>query len=325
MTCSQPAFDDTVLLHVDDDQAGQRLDVFLASRLTRYTRVQLRRAISSDGVTVDGKRTKVAYRLRAGQRVEIVLPKLPREGPEPENVPLDVIHEDAHLIAINKAAGMVVHPAKGHWSGTLASALAYHFHRLSSVGGPTRPGIVHRLDRETSGVIVVAKTDQAHLALAAQFEQRTTEKEYLAIVQGVPDRDRDVIDRPIGMHPHQREKMAIRDRHPTSRPATTTYEVRERFDRFACLRVLPKTGRTHQIRVHLAHIGYPVLCDRLYAGRDRITRGELRGDNADQHIVLDRLGLHALRLKLTHPATQQPLELHAPLPADILRVLQELR
>lgn len=325
MPSPEPDSTGALVLFVDADQVGQRLDVFLASQLTRFTRVQLRRAIGSDGVTVDGKRTKVAYRLKAGQRIDVVLPQLPREGPEPENIPLDVVYEDAQLIAINKAPGMVVHPARGHWSGTLASALAFRFDQLSSVGGPTRPGIVHRLDRETSGVIVVAKTDEAHMAISAQFENRTTEKEYLAIVQGVPDRDRDMIDRPIGKHPHHREKMAIRDTHPTSRQATTAYEVTERFDRFAFLRAMPRTGRTHQIRVHLAHIGCPVLCDRLYAGRDRITRGEIRGQREDQHILLDRLALHALRLKITHPTTNRPLELYAPLAEDIASVLAELR
>jgi 23S rRNA pseudouridine1911/1915/1917 synthase len=325
MSPPEPEPSEALVLHVHADQAGQRLDRFLAAHLTRYTRVQLRRAICAEGVTVDGKRTKVAYRLKAGQRVEVVLPQLPREGPEPENIPLDVIYEDDQLIAINKAAGMVVHPAKGHWSGTLASALAYHFDQLSRVGGATRPGIVHRLDRETSGVIIVAKTDAAHLALAAQFENRTAEKEYLAIVQGVPDRDRDVIDRAIGIHPHHREKMAIRDGHTTSRPATTAYEVTERFDRFALLRVRPRTGRTHQIRVHLAHIGCPILCDRLYAGRDKITRGEIRGQNEDPHLLLDRVALHATSLKVVHPATSQPLSLVAPLAEDIATVLTELR
>ena len=147
-------------------------------------------------------------------------------GPHPEEIPLDILYEDEHIIAVNKPPGMVVHPARGHWSGTLASALSFHFRQLSSVGGPTRPGIVHRLDRDTSGVMVVAKTDPMHFALAAQFETRTTEKEYFAITAGVPDRDRDIIEQPIGVHPHQREKMAIRAGHSTSREATTFYEVR---------------------------------------------------------------------------------------------------
>lgn len=323
MTHPEPA--KPLVLHVSQEDAGQRLDAFLAARLPRFSRVQLRRAISASGVTVDGQRTKVAYRLREGQKVEVILPELPRPGPEPEDVPLNVLYEDDQLIAIDKPAGMVVHPAKGHWSGTLAGALVHHFQQLSAVGGATRPGIVHRLDRETSGVIVVAKTDQAHLAVARQFEQRTTEKVYTAIVQGVPDRDHDVIRRPIGIHPHHREKMAIRAGHPSSREAETHYHVSERFDRFAVVDVLPKTGRTHQIRVHLAHAGSPVLCDRLYAGRSQITRGELTGNQDDADVLLSRLALHARRLRITHPTSGRPIEFTAALPPDMADVLAALR
>jgi 23S rRNA pseudouridine1911/1915/1917 synthase len=185
---------------------------------------------------------------------------------------------------------------------------------------------VHRLDRDTSGVMVVAKTDPMHFALAAQFENRTTEKEYFAITAGVPDRDRDLVEQPIGVHPHQREKMAIRPGHATSRDASTFYEVVERFAGFAALRVLPKTGRTHQIRVHMAHIGCPVLCDRLYGGRAEIKRCELvRGHADDQTVVLARQALHARRIKLAHPASGEPVEFVAPLPADLAAVLGELR
>jgi 23S rRNA pseudouridine1911/1915/1917 synthase len=182
---------------------------------------------------------------------------------------------------------------------------------------------VHRLDRETSGVIVVAKTDAAHMALAAQFEARTTHKEYFAITHGVPDHDRDVIAQPIGAHPYHREKMAIRAGHSTSRPAETYFEVLERFAGFTSVKVLPKTGRTHQIRVHLAHIGCPVLCDRLYSGRSQITRRELGG--GDDEVLLDRLALHARRLEFLHPTTGAPLVIEARLPDDIQRTLAALR
>jgi 23S rRNA pseudouridine1911/1915/1917 synthase len=279
-------------------------------------------------VRVNQQGTKVAHRLAAGDHVSVVLPPMNAAGPHPENIPLDILYEDDAIIAVNKPPGMVVHPARGHWSGTLASALSFHFQELSRVGGETRPGIVHRLDRDTSGVIVVAKTDPMHFALAAQFENRTTEKEYFAITSGVPDRDRDLIDQPIGIHPHQREKMAIRAGHSTSREATTFYEVLERFAGFAAVRVLPKTGRTHQIRVHLAHIGCPVLCDKLYGGRSVITRDELwRWDSfpAEVRVILNRQALHAHRIKLAHPATGQPIEFTAPLPADLQGVLDELR
>ena len=185
-----------VVLVVNEEHADTRLDAFLASQFPNYSRVKLRQVINAGGVQVDDRRTKAAYRIRTGQTVLVTLPELAVTGPEPEDIPLDILYEDDYLIAVNKSPDMVVHPAKGHWAGTLTSALAFRFGQLSSVGGPTRPGIVHRLDRETSGVIVVAKTDQAHLGLAAQFEARTTEKEYAAIVIGSLDRDRDVIEQP---------------------------------------------------------------------------------------------------------------------------------
>jgi 23S rRNA pseudouridine1911/1915/1917 synthase len=287
--------------------------------------VHLRRVINAAAVKVNGKRTKASYRLSAGERISIFLPDIPRTAPRAENIPLEVLYEDEWLIVINKPPGMVVHPAKGHWAGTLAGALQFRFNELSSVGGPTRPGIVHRLDRDTSGAILVAKTDQAHLKLSAQFESRTLEKEYFAIVVGRMDRDRDFIDQPIGVHPYQREKMAIRRDDPASRHAQSFYEVVERFDGFGSVRIMPKTGRTHQIRVHLASIGCPVLCDRQYGGRASIERGEIRRQPDDHHVQLSRQALHALRLKLLHPGTGEPLEVEAPLPQDIVGTLEELR
>jgi 23S rRNA pseudouridine1911/1915/1917 synthase len=304
---------------------GKRLDVFLTEQLPAHSRVQLRRVIVGGGVKVDGLGRKVAYKLTGGERVTVVLPEMPTAGAQPEDIPLEVLYEDEHLLAVNKPPFMVVHPARGHWSGTLASALAFHFDQLSAAGGPTRPGIVHRLDRDTSGVMVIAKHDPIHFALAAQFEQRETEKEYVAIVLGKPDRDRDWISQPIAPHPYQREKMAIRPGHPDAREATTFYEVMERFDGFALLKLLPKTGRTHQLRVHLAHLKHPVLCDRLYGGRAQITRGEIEVRREDGVILLNRQALHARRLKIRHPVTQQPLEFEAPIPADIQGVLDALR
>jgi len=315
-------------LEVADNEAGQRLDVFLANRFPNYSRVFLRRAINAAQVTVDGSRTKAAWRLRPGQKIHVSLTEIPREGPQPEDIPLDVLYEDDHLVAVNKPSGMVVHPAKGHWQGTLAGALAFHFSQLSQVGGATRPGIVHRLDRETSGVLVVAKNDAAHLALAKQFEQRDVEKQYFAIVQGVPDRDRDVIQRTIGVHPYQREKMCIREGHATSRDASTFYEVAHRFGRFTTVNVFPKTGRTHQIRVHLSSIGTPVLCDRLYGGRSRVTLGELVPNHTvvqdPDQIALDRLALHAFKLRLRHPCDDRWLEFSADLPDELSRIVRYL-
>ena len=318
--------DQPVELVVAASQTGWRLDVFLVHHFPDYSRVHLRRVITAGGAKVDGLGGKPSYRLRPGQRVQVVLPEIPREAPQPEDIPLEILYDDEWMAVINKPPGMVVHPARGHWSGTLASALQHHFGgQLSSVGGPTRPGIVHRLDRDTSGVILVAKNDLAHSRLGAQFQARTIEKEYFALVSGCPARDRDVIEQPIGVHPRQREKMAIRPDETVSRPAHTFYEVLERFDGFAAVRASPKTGRTHQIRVHLSHIGCPVLCDRQYGGRRRITRGEIRRDTEDTLVLLDRQALHALRLRFSHPDTGKPIEVEAPLPDDIAAALAELR
>ncbi|HPM80717.1 MAG TPA: RluA family pseudouridine synthase [Candidatus Anammoximicrobium sp.] len=316
--------DTPVELTVDVAGVGQRLDAYLAEHFPRHSRVQLRRTISAGGVAVDGKHLKAAYRLRLGERVTIVVPEVPRQRPQPEDIPLDILFEDDWLLVVNKPPGMVVHPARGHWKGTLASAVAHHCDQLSSVGGPTRPGIVHRLDRDTSGVILVAKNDRAHLDLTSQFERRTTEKEYLAIVIGAPDRDRDIIAQPIGVHPYQREKMAIRAGHATTRQAETFYEVQRRFRGFALIRVHPKTGRTHQIRLHLAHIGCPVLCDRLYGGRTQLTLGEVLTGREDDRVLLARQALHAHRIKLVHPQTNAEIEFTAPLPDDLTAVLREL-
>ncbi|MFM9061875.1 MAG: RluA family pseudouridine synthase, partial [Pirellula sp.] len=254
-------------------------------------------------------------------------------GPIPEAIALDVLFEDEWLVAINKPAGMVVHPAKGHWSGTLTAALAHHFSQLSDIGGPTRPGIVHRLDRETSGVIIIAKTNEVHFKLCAQFEARTVQKTYMAIVSGSLDRDRDRIVQPIGHHPYQREKMAIRSGHPSSRYAETHFEVTQRFPGYALLKVSPKTGRTHQIRLHLAHIGCPILCDRLYAGHSQVRFGQLlrravRGLPArpeDSQCVLERQALHAAQIDFEHPKTQQRLMIQAPIAPDLARVVDILQ
>jgi 23S rRNA pseudouridine1911/1915/1917 synthase len=319
---------------VAPEQAGRRLDVFLAEQLPKFSRSTLRRSIDAGHVRVDDAACKASLRLDEGTVVVIDQVAAPRDGPQPQNIPLAILYEDDAIVVVDKRAGMIVHPAKGHWEGTLASALAHHFGTLSSRGGPTRPGIVHRLDRETSGVIVVAKNDQAHDALAAQFKSREVKKEYLAIVLGVPDRDRDVVDEPIGDHPTQREKKAIRREDPNARPAVTVFETVERFAGYALVRALPRTGRTHQIRIHLAHIRHPVLCDKLYGGgRSKITElelipsakiGQYDQSNAGNRL-LDRHALHAHRLTITNPTTGQQMQFEAPLPPDMENTLTALR
>lgn len=313
-------------LVVASTEEGQRLDLFLVRYVSTLSRAKLRRVIDSGGVQIDQEVVrKPSYRLRTDQQVSLVIPESPPVEPQAEDIPLEILFEDEHLAAINKPPGMVVHPSKGHWSGTLTAALAFHFSQLSQVGGPTRPGIVHRLDRDTSGVIVVAKNDRSHVGLAEQFQNRSTVKEYLAIVLGTPDRDRDLIDQPIGPHPYQREKMAIRGEHPRSRTAVSEYEVLERFRGFAAVKVTPKTGRTHQIRLHLTHIGHAVLCDKLYGGRSQISRGEITGTSISDDLLLDRQALHACSLQIRHPVSGELHHFKAPLPTDIQSVLDLMR
>lgn len=317
---------DPIILTVGAESVGLRLDTFLALKFPDFSRVLLRRAITAGGVRVDGNGGKPAYRLKLAQVVSVCLPELPRNTPRPEPIPLEIIYQDDYLAVVNKPPGMVVHPARGHWSGTLAGAVQYHFgEALSLAGGPTRPGIVHRLDRDTSGAILVARSDLAHHRLARQFHDRTIEKQYFALVAGQMDRDADLIDCPIGIHPQHREKMAIRRHDEQSRPAQTYYETVERFRGFAAVRVSPKTGRTHQIRVHLHHIGCPVLCDRQYGGRAELTLGELSGDPSDSTVLLNRQALHAARLRFLHPAHGRVMEIEAPLAGDIQTAWDALR
>ena len=256
---------------------GRRIDAYLASRFTDYSRSVIQKVIDAEAVLVNGQPVKASYKVRVGDVVRVWLPELPDTAPVPEDIPIDVVYEDEALTVVNKPPGMVTHPAKGNWSGTLVNALQFHYDTLSTVGGENRPGIVHRLDRDTTGLLVVAKDDLAHRHLALQFEQRKIHKEYLALVYGVPQRDSDYIEKPIGFHPPTREKMAIRSPEDGGKEASTFYEVLERFRGYALVRCKPQTGRTHQIRVHLTHIGHPIVADKAYSGRDRLTLGDLLG------------------------------------------------
>jgi 23S rRNA pseudouridine1911/1915/1917 synthase len=312
---------------------GKRLDAYLASRFTDYSRRVLQKIIDAEGVLVNGRLVKASYRVRPGDVVCIRLPELPDTTPEPENIPIEVIYEDDVLTVVNKPPGMVTHPARGNWRGTLVNALQFHYDSLSSLAGENRPGIVHRLDRDTTGLLIVVKDDQTHRKLSVQFELRQVHKEYLALVSGVPERDSDYIEQPIGFHPTSREKMAIRTPTDGGKDAATFYEVVERFRGFALVRCQPKTGRTHQIRVHLTHIGHPILADKLYSGRDRITVDDLLG--ADRRnvapveqrdvVLIERQALHAHALRFRHPSTGTELNLTAPLPEDFARTLLALR
>jgi 23S rRNA pseudouridine1911/1915/1917 synthase len=321
---------------VEASESGWRLDLFLTHHFPNYSRTLIRAAIMHGGVCLDptGEKPtagKPSFRLKPGQAVQFTLPEIPRETPQPEPIPLDILYEDDNLVVVNKPVNMVVHPSRGHWSGPLVAALAYHFGgQLSTTRGPMRPGIVHRLDRDTSGVILVAKNDVIHAKLAALFEQRQIHKEYFAIVFGRPHLDRDMIDAPIGLHPKVREKMCIAS--PTdseAKESQTFYEVIRRYAKMSTLRCSPKTGRTHQIRVHLAHTGYPILCDRMYGGRKMITREEILGqhpvsvteDRPAGTILLQRQALHAHQLRFVHPETGKEIEITAPIPPDMQAVI----
>lgn len=325
---SPPPLSETpVEFSVKARQGGKRIDAYLAARYPDYSRSVIQKLIDHGAVLVNGQPVKASYRVREGDALRLWLPDLGDGIPMPEDIPIRVVYEDPGFVVVDKDPGIVVHPARGNWSGTLVNALQFHFDQLSTVSGAERPGIVHRLDRDTSGLLIVGKDDRDHRALARQFEERTISKEYLALVYGVPSRDSDYIERPIGHHPTYREKMAIRTIEDGGKIAATFYEVLERFDGFALVRCHPKTGRTHQIRVHLTSIGHPIVADKLYSGRDRLTLGDLLGADAPEadRVLIDRQALHAHRLTLTHPRTGMPLEFSAPIPADMSIAIDALR
>lgn len=308
-------------LIVGADETGERLDRWLAAQLPAQSRSRLQALIGSGHIRVEGGTARPALRLRQGQSVHISWPAPTQALPAPEDIPLRIVHEDARLLVVDKPAGLVVHPGAGVASGTLVNALLHRVRDLSGVGGVLRPGIVHRLDRGTSGLLVVAKDDEAHRTLARQFATRSVEKEYLAIVLGVPARRQGTTDAPIGRHAVDRKRMAVRtDR---GRAALSSYRVVEALDGAALVRVRIHTGRTHQIRVHMAALGHPVAGDRTYGGtrsapsRRMSSRAALAG--------LARPALHATRLAFDHPASGERLSFESPLPPDLAEVVEQLR
>lgn len=307
---------------------GMRLDQYVQLHLgADFSRSEVQRAIENGGVLVNSKpTTKPSYKVRKNDRLHVVLPEPTHEIPVPEDIPLDILYQDQWLVLVNKPPDMVVHPAKGNWSGTLVNALQWHFREhLSTGNGHLRAGIVHRLDKDTSGVILVAKDDVTHRDLAMQFESRKVFKEYVAIAAGELDRDSDYIEGALKMHPHDRLRMTVSS-DPDAKPALSYYEVLERFRGFTLVKVQPRTGRTHQIRVHLLHAGCPVLADKLYGGRAQLAVRDLAPDAPDGDAVLiGRQALHAFRLRFKHPRTEQWIEAEAPLPADMRRTLEALR
>jgi 23S rRNA pseudouridine1911/1915/1917 synthase len=306
---------------------GLRLDHYLVEMFPDLSRSVLQRIIDAGGVLVNGNVAKASYKVRNDDRIQVWPPEPTHDLPVPEDIPLDVLYEDEFLAVVNKPADMVVHPAKGHWSGTLVNALQFRFGQLSSLNGDYRPGIVHRLDRDTSGVILIAKEEGAHRNLSYQFEYRKVFKEYVAITAGVLDRDSDYIEGRIAKHPHERVKMTVTDDEEDSKEACSYYEVIERFRGFSFCRIQPRTGRTHQIRVHLASVGCPVLADKTYGGRDCLRLSDLVPDLAPEaeEVLMPRQALHAHRLRFHHPHSGRVIEAKAPLPPEFQKTLAALR
>lgn len=296
-----------ITFRVEND--GERLDKVVAANAPDLSRAVVQRLIKQGQVTVNGRSSKPSHRVEAGDEVLVQIPATQQPQVLAEQVALDVIYEDEHLLLVNKPSGMVVHPAYGHESGTLVNALLGHCPQLRDVGGTERAGIVHRLDKDTSGLLVVAKNEEAHSALQRQFKRRSVKKTYLALVEGHPEPSQGVIDAPIGRDKRQRKRMAIVR---SGRTALTAYRIIEHFDEHSLVELQPESGRTHQLRVHLAWLGCPVVGDRVYGYRR-------------QHLLKHRHFLHARQLEFTHPVTGEALSLLAPLPDKLARLLERLR
>lgn len=322
-----PAHRDRVELLVRIKSEGMRLDHYIHMYLQDYSRTDLQGAIKSGHVTVNGKPSKASYKVRNDDQLVVLLPEPTHAIPQAEDIPLDVLYEDEWVALINKPWNMVVHPAKGNWSGTLVNALQHRFRdHLSLANGALRAGVVHRLDKDTSGVILIAKDDSTLRECCMQFETRKVFKEYVALVAGELDRDSDYVEGPMKMHPQDRLRMIV-SHEADAKEAVSYYEVLERFKSYTLVKVQPKTGRTHQIRVHLQYVGCPVLADKLYGGRDKFTLRDLdpKLNAENDEVLMERQALHAFRLRFKHPAKGTWLEVEAPLPCDMRRTLEMLR
>jgi 23S rRNA pseudouridine1911/1915/1917 synthase len=300
----------TRIIQVEKCDEGKRLDVYLSWQLA-LSRSRVQKLITYNLVLINGEHARVSRKVKEGDVLSVTIPAPERDQVLPEDIPLDILYEDNDIIAINKPRGLVVHPACGNMSGTLVNALLAYSDKLSTISGKERPGIVHRLDKNTSGVILVAKTDLAHMALARDLRCRMVEKIYLAIVTGVPSDSEGYIDAAVGRHPVHRKKMAVL-KEGKARAALTYYETLREFQEYALLRVQPITGRTHQIRVHLKYIGHPIVGDNVYGPR----RGESFGMTGQ--------ALHAFSLAFAHPATGEHMYIEAPAPEDMCSVLTRL-
>jgi 23S rRNA pseudouridine1911/1915/1917 synthase len=305
---------------------GRRLDKYLHSRFPRLSRTAVQRLIKQGAITVNGRPTKASYEPSAGDIVELIIPPPEPTDIIPEQMPLDIIYEDDELLVVNKSAGIVCHPAHAAQTGTLANGLAWYAEYLATAHDPFRPGIVHRLDKNTTGVMVVAKTDEAHWRLSLQFERRTTQKIYLGVVHGEPQFDHDMIDAPIGAHPRIKDKYMVpggKFAKEVTKEAVTEYKVVERFKGFALMHLMPKTGRTHQLRVHTSYIGHPLVGDKLYGGRP-VSEHDLSGTGSTEPL-LEFQALHAWRLSFTHPIEEDRRTYEAPPPPRLQHLIDLLR
>jgi len=313
---------------VPQGKVRERLDVFLTHHIENATRSKVQKAVKEGFITVNGSSVKPSYKISPGEIIHVEIPKPPPPDVEPENIPLEILFEDEHLLVVNKPAGMVTHPAYGHYTGTLVNALLYHCNnQLSTLNDPTRPGIVHRLDKDTSGLLVIAKNDTCHAHLAKQFFRRTIEREYWAIVWGVFEKDKKcgLIETTLGRSKSDRKKIAVSD---IGKSAVTEYEVLKEFNYLSLIKLKLHTGRTHQIRVHLNYIGHPVFGDPTYGGR-RISWGgadkEKKEEVQSLLKIITRQALHAKTIGFIHPMTKQMLRFDSNLPEDMKSVLDALK
>lgn len=304
------------------DDAGMRLDLFLSRQHGELSRSQIQRAIEEGHVRVNSRQSKTGLKLKGGDIVAVHWPDPKPSVMLPEAMDLDILYEDAHLLVVNKPAGLVVHPAAGHHGGTLVNGLLHHCRDLSGIGGVLRPGIVHRLDKDTSGLMVVAKTDVVHRALSDQFKARRVKKTYQALVYGDIREEAGSIDLPIGRHPVERQRMSTRSRR--GKEAITRWEVRERFGMATLLDVFIETGRTHQIRVHFHAIGHPVVGDPVY-GKAQSLQGNRNRDLREYLKKMNRQALHAKALRFYHPIRQIDIEFSSVLPDDMAALCDALR
>lgn len=307
---------------VDSGQAGLRLDVFLSQADPAFSRSQIKYAVEEGNVTVNGREPKASQHLKAGDRVELHLEPAVEAAAVGQDIPLDIVYEDGSIIVVNKPAGMVVHPAPGNPDQTLVNALLFHCRDLSGIGGFLRPGIVHRLDKETSGLIVAAKSDEAHRRLSAQFEKHDVHKKYIALCWGDVKGASGEIVLPVGRHPKDRKKMSTKSRH--GKDALTLWKVRERYGTATLLDIEIKTGRTHQIRVHLAERGYPVIGDAVYGNASKLQTVKNAALKAGLK-ALSRQALHAAELSFLHPQSGERMVFTAPPPKDLESLLDLFR